>query len=64
MMLLDEARDELVPLTVLSIAGDHGGGLIKIAAAMREMLPASVARGALVRHVRQQLYNQILSIPS
>ena len=64
MMLLNDARDELGPLTILSIAGDHGGGLIEMAAAMHEMLPAPVAGGGLARHVRQQLHNQILRIPS
>lgn len=64
MMLLDDARDELGPLTILSIAGDHGGGLIEMATAMREMLPAPVASEGLTRHVRQQLHSQILRIPS
>ncbi|MFC1765954.1 hypothetical protein ACFL6U_28235 [Planctomycetota bacterium] len=64
MMLLDDARDELGPLTVLAITGDHGGGLIDMAAVMREMLPAPIARGGLARHMRQQLQNQILRIPS
>ncbi len=64
MMFLDDACGELGPLTILSIAGDHGGGLIEMAAAMREMLPAPAAGGGLARHVRQQLHNQILRIPS
>lgn len=64
MMLLDDARDEFGPLTILSMAGDHGDGLIEMAAAMRRTLPESVAGGGLVRHVRRQLHNQILRIPS
>jgi hypothetical protein len=64
MIRLDDARDELGPLTILSIAGDHGGGLIETAAAMREMVPTPASQGGLARHVRHQLRCQILHIPA
>ena len=49
---------------MISIAEDHGDGLIEMTGAMRKMLRARVSEGGLAQHIRQQLRCQIMRVPS